>query len=447
MPVGFLTCKLINMKLNLGSQNFLMAGILLAATFSCDDDDDNGMVGGGSIALDIVAEGLASPTVMVEAPDNSGRLFIADQSGEILIIKDGVQLSVPFLNISDKVIQRQSPQDERGLLGLAFHPEFESNGRFFVYYSGPLSATGPTGWDHTNYVAEYTAASGSDQADESSEMILLAMDHPQGNHNAGMIAFGPDGYLYISVGDGGGGNDTDVGHVEGGNGQDITENLLGSILRIDVEIPGGYNVPGDNPFVGVDGFDEIFAYGFRNPYRFSFDPAGNIILADAGQELYEEIDLVVKGGNYGWNLREGAHCFDPANPETAPGTCATEGANGEPLLDPVIEFMNSKNFADGLGNVSIGGYVYEGMDVPSLAGKYIFGVLTQDSESMNGAVFAADRSGNTWSYDKIDIMNMPDNEMDEYVLGFGKDNAGEVYVLTNSGSPGSGKVYKINETQ
>src|SRR5690606_27445400 len=132
----------------------------------------------------------------------------------------------------------------------------------------------------------------------------------------------------------------------------------------------------------------------------------------------------VKGGNYGWNLGEGAHCFDPANPETAPTTCATEGSNGEPLLDPVIEFMNSKNFADGLGNVSIGGYVYEGTDVPSLAGKYIFGVLTQDPGGMNGAVFAADRSGNTWNYDKINIMNMPDNELDEYVLGFGKDNAG-----------------------
>ena len=424
-----------------------MTGILLSAGLSCDDDDDNGMVEVGTVTLDVVTEGLASPTVMMESPDSSGRLFIADQSGEILIIKDGAQVSTPFLDISNKVIQRQSPQDERGLLGLAFHPEFASNGRFFVYYSGPLSASGPEGWDHTNFVAEYTVPAGSDQADAGSEVILLAMDHPQGNHNAGMIAFGHDGYLYISVGDGGGGNDTDAGHVEGGNGQDVTQNLLGSILRIDVSLPGGYNVPGDNPFVGVDGLDEIFAYGFRNPYRFSFDPEGNIIVADAGQELYEEIDVVTKGGNYGWNLKEGAHCFDPAAPDAAPDSCATEGASGEPLLDPVIEFMNSKNFSDGLGNVSIGGHVYEGTDVPSLMGKYIFGVLTQDPDGMNGAVFAADRAGSTWSYDKVDIANMPDNELGEYVLGFGKDNAGEVYVLTNAGTPGSGKVYKINETQ
>jgi glucose/arabinose dehydrogenase len=432
------------MKLNFRFRSLLMTGILLAAAVSCDDDDDNDVSETGTVTLDLVAEGLASPTVMVESPDNSGRLFISDQSGQILIVRDGALLTSPFLDISNKVIPRGSPQDERGLLGLAFHPDFESNGRFFVYYSGPLAATGPEGWDHTNYIAEYSVSPGSDQADPASEIILLAMDHPQSNHNAGMIAFGQDGYLYISVGDGGGGNDTGAGHVEGGNGQDIVQNLLGSILRIDVSTPGSYTVPADNPFVGTDGFDEIFAYGFRNPYRFSFDPEGNIIVADAGQELYEEIDLVERGGNYGWNIKEGAHCFDPANPETPPASCATEGANGEPLKDPVIEFMNSKSFSEGLGNVSIGGYVYEGDDVPDLSGRYIFGVLTQDPEGINGAVFAAERIGTTWSYSKLGIGNKPGNELDEYVLGFGKDKGGEVYVLTNGSTPNSGKVYKIS---
>ncbi len=429
------------MNIRLKYYSILFISALLIIGISCDDDDDNPDVDEiGAVTLDLVAEGLASPLVVVESTDNTGRLFIADQSGQIYIVKDGARLPQPFLDITGKVIPRESPQDERGLLGLAFHPDFASTGRFFVYYSGPLSATGPTGWDHTNYVAEYTVTPGADQANATSERILLAMDHPQGNHNAGMVAFGHDGYLYISVGDGGGGDDVGEGHVAGGNGQDITQNLLGSILRIDVNNTEDYGIPADNPFVGVDGFDEIFAFGFRNPYRFSFDPSGNVIVADAGQELYEEIDLVEKGGNYGWNLKEGAHCFDPANPETAPTSCPSEDANGNPLKDPVIEFKNSKSFSDGLGNVSIGGYVYEGSDVSDLDGKYIFGVLTQNPDAMNGAIFAADRSGSTWNYKMLDISN----GLNEYVLGFGKDKNGEVYVLTNGGTANSGKVYKIN---
>ena len=163
-------------------------------------------------------------------------------------------------------------------------------------------------------------------------------------------------------------------------------------------------------------------------------------MADAGQELYEEIDLVEKGGNYGWNIKEGAHCFDPANSDTSPTSCASEDANGNALKDPVIEFRNSRSFSDGLGNVSIGGYVYEGDEVSDLDGKYIFGVLTQDPDAMNGAVYAAERSGNTWNYKELDISN---DQLNEYVLGFGKDKSGEVYVLTNGDTPNSGKVYKI----
>lgn len=422
----------------------LLISALLIASISCDDNDDDVDVEDLSpVSLNLLAEGLTSPLVVIESPDNSGRLFIVDQSGFIYTSKDGATMPQPFLDISGKLVARESPQDERGLLGLAFHPQFQSNGRFFVFYSGPLSANAPASWDHTNHVAEYTVTPGSDQADAASERILLSMDHPQGNHNAGMLAFGNDGYLYISTGDGGGGNDTDEGHVAGGNGQDITQNLLGSILRVDVNsTEEDYIIPADNPFVGVDGFDEIFAFGFRNPYRFSFDPEGNVIVADAGQELYEEIDLVEKGGNYGWNIKEGAHCFDPANADTSPTSCASEDANGKALKDPVIEFKNSKNFSDGLGNVSIGGYVYEGDDVSDLNGKYIFGVLTQDSDGMNGAVYAAERTGNTWDYKQLDISN---NQLNEYVLGFGKDKSGEVYVLTNGDTPNSGKVYKLGE--
>ncbi len=429
--------------MNLRKFGVLLITGLLIASISCDDDDHVDVDDLSPVSLDLIAEGLTSPLVVIESPDNSGRLFIVDQSGFIYISKDGTTQPQPFLDIASKLVTRDDPQDERGLLGLAFHPQFQSNGRFFVFYSGPLSPNAPTSWNHTNHVAEYTVTPGSDQVSAASERILLSMDHPQGNHNAGMLAFGEDGYLYIATGDGGGGNDTAEGHVAGGNGQDITQNLLGSILRIDVNTPEeDYTIPADNPFVGIDGFDEIFAFGFRNPYRFSFDPAGNVIVADAGQELYEEIDLVEKGGNYGWNIKEGAHCFDPAKPDTAPTSCASEDANGNSLKDPVIEFKNSKSFSDGLGNVSIGGYVYEGDDVSGLNGKYIFGVLTQDPDAMNGAVYAAERIGNTWDYEKLEISN---NALSEYVLGFGKDQSGEVYVLTNAGTPNSGKVYKLGE--
>jgi hypothetical protein len=231
----------------------------------------------------------------------------------------------------------------------------------------------------------------------------------------------------------------------GGNGQDITQNLLGNILRIDVTPSEGYAIPADNPFVNTMGLDEIYAYGLRNPYRFSFGPDNELILADAGQELYEEINVVEKGGNYGWNVKEGTHCFNTDDPETPRESCPSEDTEGNPLIDPVIEFANSKNSADGLGNVSIGGYVYLGEAVSTLTGKYLFGVLTQDPEAMNGAIFAANPTGDSWNYEKLQIANMPNNELDLLILGFGQDSAGEVYVLTSGGTQASGKVYKIAE--
>jgi glucose/arabinose dehydrogenase len=430
--------------------SFLLISALLIITNSCDDDDDNGNGNQDESAqLNLVAEGFNAPIFLVESPDNSGRLFVVDQSGQIYIIKDGSKLSEPFLDIRDKIILEEE-QDERGLLGLAFHPDYASNGLFFVYYAGPLRSTAPSGWDHTNFVAGYKVSADADRADPASERIVLAMDHPQANHNAGTVAFGPDGYLYISVGDGGGGDDNQLGHVEdwytensGGNGQDITQNLLGSILRIDVNPTEGYAIPPDNPFVDKEGLDEIYAYGLRNPYRFSFAPDNMMILADAGQELYEEIDVIEKGGNYGWNVKEGRHCFDTDDPETPPGSCPSEDPASTPLIDPVIEFANSRNSSDGLGTVSVGGYVYDGAELPSLNGKYIFGVLTQDPQGMNGAVFAADRSGNDWSYQKLAIGEAPDNGIGAFLLGFGQDNSGEVYVLTSGGTQNSGKVYKL----
>lgn len=430
-----------------------MISSLLVAGVSCDEDDENGENGDGdsAVSLNLVSEGFNSPVFLTESPDNTGRLFVVDQSGQIYIIKNGTRLEQPFLDIQDKIILEEAP-DERGLLGLAFHPDYSSNGRFFVYYGGPLSAAAPEGWDHTNYIAEYKVSGNPDQADAGSERILLAMDHPQSNHNGGTLAFGSDGYLYISVGDGGGGDDNQTGHVEdwysgneGGNGQDITSNLLGSILRIDVSPMQQYAIPPDNPFVDTDGLDEIYAYGLRNPYRFSFGPNDQLIVADAGQELYEEINVVEKGGNYGWNVKEGRHCFSTANPDAPGESCPSEDDQGTALIDPVIEFANAKSSDDGLGTVSIGGYVYNANTVSILNGKYIFGVLAQDRGATNGAIFAAIRSGTDWQYDKLSIGNMPDNEVGQLVLAFGQDRAGEVYVLTSEGTASSGKVYKIGQ--
>ena len=434
--------------------SYLLIGLLLVLASACDEIfdflEDDIERDTSVVSLKLVADELGTPVLAIESPDHTKRLFVVDATGQIFIVKHGKKLSEPFLDIRDKLVPREEPFDERGLMGLAFHPNYADNGRFFVYYSGPLRGDAPDNWDHTNFVAEYHADPGSDAADEGSERIILAMDHPQPNHVAGMLAFGADGYLYISVGDGGGAHDSDIGHVDdwyeenaGGNGQDITENLMGNILRIDINQMEPYGIPADNPFVDKEGLDEIFAFGFRNPFRFCFDSHNKIILADAGQELYEEIDLVERGGNYGWNVKEGRHCFDAENPTNPPASCPSEDPDGNKLIDPVIEFKNSKNFSDGLGLTGVGGFVYQGDRVWSLKGKYIFGAWSKSFTEGQGAIFAADRSGNDWDYHKLSIRNNKNHELNEFVLGFGQDAAGEVYVCTNEGTMNSGKIYRI----
>lgn len=425
---------------------FLLAALLMLA-IGCDDSDGPRSE---SVSLTLVTEGLSSPLVLIESPDQSGRLFLVDQPGFIYILKDGQRLQQPFLDIRNKIVTLQPGQDERGLLGLAFHPNFQSNGLFYVNYSAPLDAGAPSNWNHTSVIAQYSvSAPGSDQANAGSEKIIMRINKPQANHNGGMLAFGHDGFLYFSVGDGGGADDVGTGHVDdwyatnaGGNGQDVRQNLMGSILRIDVNQVTTYGIPADNPFVGKDGMDEIYAYGFRNPYRFSFAADNSLIVADAGQNLYEEIDVVTKGGNYGWNVKEGRHCFNASNHESTLGSCPSTDDLGNVLIDPVLEFKNSDHFRDGLGNVSIGGYVYTGTTISFLSDKYLFGVLTQDGDKANGAIFAATRSGNNWPYIRLKIKNLSDDAVG-YVLGFGQDKSGEMYVLTNNQGTQTGKVYKI----
>jgi glucose/arabinose dehydrogenase len=402
------------------------------------------------VGLVQVAEGLTSPLTVIPPPDDSDRLFVVDQSGLIRILtSDGTLLSEPFLDLRARIVPLEAAFDERGLLGLAFHPGYATNGRFFVYYSAPLRAGAPEGFDHTSHVSEFRVSADPNRADPGSERILLQVDEPQFNHNAGTLAFGPtDGFLYIALGDGGGANDVGLGHTpEIGNGQDIT-NLLGSILRIDVDRGVPFAIPPDNPFVGREGRDEIFAYGFRNPYRMSFDMGGSheLFAGDAGQELWEEVDLVVKGGNYGWNIKEGTHCFDPDNPTESPEECPDTGARGEPLIDPVIEYANHHQ-PGGLGAVVVGGNVYRGKTLPQLRGRYVFGDWSREFEDPDGTLFAAKRRRRgLWQMQELRVATNPSGRIDHYVLGFGQDEAGEIYVgaTENTGPVGTtGKVFKL----
>ena len=452
----------------------LMTPLLFAATACTDDADPTAAsrpvrTPGGALALvgpsplgapvaigvDVVADGFVSPVQLVHAPGNNGRRFVVDQIGLIWgLTPSGNRMPKPFLDVSDRITELRPQGDERGLLGLAFHPDFARNGRFFIFYTAPLRAGGPAGFNNTITISEFrTQGAQQIQADPSSERKVLQVDHPQANHNGGTIAFGPDGYLYISIGDGGGRDDEGLGHVEdwyadnaGGNGQDITQNLLGNILRIDVDNGSPYGIPSDNPFVGKPGLDEIYAYGLRNPYRMAFDPGGSHILLsmDAGQELWEEVSLIQKGGNYGWNVKEGTHCFDAENPTVSPATCPNaDPTTGITFSDPVIEFANAKQ-PGGLAFTVVGGNVYRGSDVPTLFGRYIFGGAT--STVGRGRMFVSTPQGNNtlWSMQEL-LLNGTDR-LDYFIKGFGQDRDGEVYVMATQelGPVGTtGTIFKL----
>jgi glucose/arabinose dehydrogenase len=403
------------------------------------------------VGVELVAEGFTSPVDLVAVPDGSGRLFVVDQVGTIWgLTVAGQRLDRPFLDIRDRMVPLSASYDERGLLGLAFHPQFKDNGRFFVYYSAPLRAGAPKGWNHTSHLSEFhVSGSSPEEADPGSERIVMQIDEPQANHNGGKIIFGPDGYLYIGLGDGGGANDTGLGHSPMGNGQD-TSALLGKILRIDVDGQQPYGVPEDNPFVGKGGREEVFAYGFRNPWRMSFDTAGDhqLLVGDVGQNLWEEVDIVVAGGNYGWNLREGTHCFDPADPNTSPNQCPDTGASGEPLHAPILDYDH------GRGTSITGGYVYRGSRLSDLTGQYIFGDWTgywaEDTTRLLAATPSSTADGGQWTVTEITLVLPGGGNAGRFLLSFGQDATGELYVLTSesSGPTGStGRVYRLVPAQ
>jgi glucose/arabinose dehydrogenase/plastocyanin len=412
-----------------------------------------------TIDLSLIASGFNSPVQMAIPNDGTWRTFIIDQVGLIRVMDvNGTLLDEPFLDVTDRMVSLSSSFDERGLLSMAFHPDFVNNGRFFVFYNVPLKAEDPPDFDSRVRISEFIVSSENpNKADPESEVILLEIIKPQFNHNGGQLAFGPDGFLYISIGDGGNANDVGPGHTpELGNGQD-TSTLLGKLLRYDAETPGELNVPPSNPFIADTSIlDPIYAYGLRNPWRFSFDMGGEqrLFCADAGQDLYEEVDIILAGGNYGWNIKEGFHCFDLDNPTNPPAQCPEIGSDGKPLIDPIIEYSHLDESGKTVYTSVIGGYVNRSSKIQALEGRYIFGDFSSNFNTPDGTIFVAeeDKNGEWQIYEAsikftgTDIDNQNNSRLNRFILGFGQDINGDVYVFTktNLGPTGStGQMFKI----
>jgi glucose/arabinose dehydrogenase len=418
------------------------------------NDNDNGNGNDNTtddVELREVAQGLTSPVGLVPVPDGTDRLVVLDQIGLVRVIDaDGELMAEPFLDIQDRLVELMDDFDERGLLGLAFHPDYSDNGRFFVFYTAPPGPDTPDGFDSQTRISEFQVSDDPDLADPASEQILLTIDKPQFNHNGGQLAFGPDGFLYITVGDGGGANDVGFGHNPAiGNGQDRLT-LLGKVLRIDINSENPYSIPASNPFADQDdSLGEIWALGLRNPWRASFDQGGTrrLFVGDAGQDLFEEVNIVARGGNYGWRIKEASSCFDPDAPGTPPATCSDTGADGSPLIDPILEYPHFDQNSNAVGIVVIGGYVYRGSAIPSLAGQYIFGDYSTSFETPAGRLFVAnENAAGTWTRRNLSVNDDESGALGSFLLGFGQDLAGEVYVLTTQvGGPTgtTGRVHKI----
>jgi glucose/arabinose dehydrogenase len=341
----------------------------------------------------------SSPIGLYNAGDGTNRLFVAEQEGVIRVFDNSPNISIAnvFLDITDRVLFG----GEQGLLGLAFHRNFTENGYFYVDYV--------TDNPRRTVIARYSVSkNNTNQADQSSETILLEVLQPFSNHNGGQIAFGPDGYLYIAMGDGGGAGDPQ------GNGQNLSA-LLGKILRIDVDNPSGslnYSIPDDNPFFNntLDYREEIYAYGLRNPWRFSFDPAtGWLWVADVGQNRMEEIDIVKKGGNYGWNIMEGSLCYSPSS-----------GCNKTGLELPIWDYGHD------VGSSITGGFVYRGPELNELYEAYVYG------DYVSGRIWALRYDGVTTSINTelVDTsLNIP---------SFGLDQENRLYICAFDG-----RIYKL----
>jgi glucose/arabinose dehydrogenase len=349
------------------------------------------------------ALGFSRPVDLQNAGDGSDRLFVVEQAGRILVFENrtDVATSSVFLDIRERV---NDAGNEEGLLGLVFHPDYENNGYFYVNYS----ASNP----RRNVIARYSVSSSDpDVADKDSETVLLTFAQPYSNHNGGQLAFGPDGFLYIATGDGGSGGDPQ-------NNAQNRSSLLGKILRIDVDNTAGdraYAIPRDNPFAGNEsGYaEEIYAYGLRNPWRFSFDPGtGRLWTGDVGQNLYEEVDIIENGKNYGWRIMEGFACYNPAS-----------GCDQTGLIKPIVEYGRDQ------GASITGGHVYRGAGVPELQGQYVY------ADFVTGRIWGLTYNG------PGDIDNQLLLASSQNISSFGVDESGELYICSFGGG-----VYRFRPT-
>ncbi|MFQ5589708.1 MAG: PQQ-dependent sugar dehydrogenase [Phycisphaerae bacterium] len=395
---------------------FHVLGILLCtAVVTCT-------AAGGTTPLATVrvASGLSRPVYVTHPPGDYDRVFIVEQGGRVLILAGGSINATPFLDISDRVTMAGN---EQGLLGLAFHPDFAANNYFYVNYTRQP--------DGSTVVSRFEVPSATpDAADDTSEMVILSFSQPQGNHNAGWLSFGPDGMLYIATGDGGGAGDAGAGHTAGtGNAQDLTDNLLGKILRIDVDSGSPYAIPPDNPLVGLPGDDEIWAFGLRNPWRNAFDSAtGDLFIADVGQSTWEEIDFQpassTGGENYGWRCMEGDHCF--ATPSGADCVCGAPN-----LVGPIHEYQHGgAQFPCSI----TGGEVYRGCALVGFSGTYFFADYCSEQiwtlRHTDGSV--------TEVIDRTAELDPGGGLSIDLISSFGRDAQGELYICDLNG-----EVYKI----
>ena len=410
-------------------------------------------------ALKQFTDGFTSPVVLLSLDDGSGRLVVVDQPGTAHVLsKDGTRSDTLFFDARSRLVKLNSGFDERGLLGLALHPKFKENRKVYFIYNAPLrdKSLALAKWDNTMTLSEFKVQEKDRaQVDPGSERILLQIDKPWFNHNGGCIAFGPDGFLYFSVGDGGNANDTGRGHnAQIGNGQD-TSTLLGKILRLDLDKGDPYAIPSDNPFADAEkGRPEIFAYGLRNSWRMSFDRGGDheLFAADVGQTMFEEVNIIVKGGNYGWNVREGFHAFNPNDPKHPPTETPKTAADGTPFVEPILEYKNMNGFTkdpEAMGVSVTGGFVYRGKALPELSGRYIFADWSRNFVLADGVVLMATRpatGARKWSLEPLKLSTPANGKVGAYIVALGQDEEGEIYVLTN-GSSGvvgkSGKVFKL----
>jgi glucose/arabinose dehydrogenase len=401
------------------------------------------------LALEPVAEGLTAPLHLEEPADGSGRKFIVQQNGVIRVLGADDRLAPePLLDLRPRMLPLEQSFEERGLLGFALHPRFHRNGRVFATYSAPLRVGAPERWNHTRRVSEFTADPGNlATIDAASERVLLEIDWPSRKHNGGGLAFGRDGFLYIGLGDGG------ISHGIGnrvlweafdvpaqaltwdGLAQD-TDSLFGKILRIDVDrgFPG-YAIPRDNPFASGPGKKEVWAWGFRNPFRIAVDrDDGSLLVTAVAETLWEAAYRVQGPGNFGWPLMEGTHCVDRLNPRQPPATCPARDDAGNRIVLPVLEYPNmqashpeTKLGVAGVGTAITGARMYRGRAIPALAGKLVVSDWSAAFKQPSGQIFIADPGsdrGQLWPYRRA-------LQIDSRIISLAEDRAGEIYVLTN----------------